>query len=125
LLPENKPPKPERAYGDVSLLTFLVYISIILIILVDPVEILVSIVLLAIGVPIYLYFSPKEELAEVKRRYWSEDAVLRRACRQGRTFLAFPLQKLKLAYYRMTKQSPALRCENKDSCQESDRCKPI
>jgi len=33
LLPEEKPPKPERAFGDVALLTFLVYVSIILIII--------------------------------------------------------------------------------------------
>lgn len=99
--------------------------SVILIILVDPTEIFISLLLMAVGVPIYLFLSPKEELTDIKKRYWSEDAILRRACRQGRMFLAFPLQKIKLFYFRRTNKSPALICENKDTCQEQDSCKPI
>ncbi|HTY46619.1 MAG TPA: hypothetical protein VMB46_03020 [Methanomassiliicoccales archaeon] len=33
MLPEEKSPKPERAFGDTALLTFLIYVSIILIII--------------------------------------------------------------------------------------------
>jgi len=55
----------------------------------------ISLVLLAIGVPIYTFFSPQKELVELKDAFWSADAISRRAYLQGQRFLAYPLRALK------------------------------
>ncbi len=65
--------------------------SIALLVLVDPILIAISLVLLAAGVPIYAFFSPKKESAELQAAFLSAEAVSARAYRQGRRFLAYPL----------------------------------
>ncbi len=82
--------------------------SLFLIILVDPVEIAVSIGVLAVGVLVYAYFSPKKELAEAKAVYLSEEAVLKRVRRQSTTFLAHPIFHLKRLVYRRRHIEPAI-----------------
>jgi basic amino acid/polyamine antiporter, APA family len=99
--------------------------SIILLLLVDPVQIAISLGLLAVGVPIYTFFSPKVELVEAKRAFLSTEARLRRACRQAKTFLGVPLHKIKLFSYRRTGKTSALLCGDKKECQEGDTCKPL
>ena len=79
-----------------------------LIVLVDPVEIAVSLAVLAVGVLVYAYFSPKRELAEAKASFLSEEEILRRAARQRTTFLAHPIFHLKLMIYRRRKIKPAI-----------------
>ncbi|HEY3418947.1 MAG TPA: APC family permease [Methanomassiliicoccales archaeon] len=98
---------------------------IVLLLLVDPFQIVVSLGLLAVGVPIYTYFSPKKELSEAKAIFMSREARLRRACHQARTFLAFPIHKIKIFHYRRTGHGSALLCGDKAECQENDSCKPI
>lgn len=83
--------------------------SLLLILLTDPSEIVISLVLLAVGVPIYTFFSPKEELAEVKAEFYSTEAVLARAAAQNTTFLAHPLHHIKLLIYRKNNVEPAFR----------------
>jgi hypothetical protein len=63
-------------------------------------QILISLVLLAAGVPVYVYFSPKKELLDLKEAYLSEEAILKRSYRQERVFLAYVLNRLKLLIYR-------------------------
>ncbi len=65
--------------------------SVALLVLVDPVLILISLVLLGAGVPIYVFFSPKKESAELKAAFLSAEAVSARAYRQARRFLAYPV----------------------------------
>ncbi len=67
--------------------------SVVLLVLVNPLLILISVVLLAAGVPIYAFFSPKKESEELKAAFLSAEAVSARAYRQGRRFLAYPLAK--------------------------------
>ncbi len=69
--------------------------SVALLVFVDPVLILISVVLLAAGVPIYTFFSPKQEMAELKEAFLSAEAVSERAVRQGERFLAYPLTRLR------------------------------
>lgn len=69
--------------------------SVVLLVLVDPVLILISLILLGAGVPIYAFFSPKQESAELKAAFLSTEAVSERAYRQGRRFLAYPLAKIR------------------------------
>jgi APA family basic amino acid/polyamine antiporter len=55
-------------------------------------QIAISLVLLGIGVPVYTFFSPKSELAELKAEFLSTQAILQRAYRQQNTFLAHVLR---------------------------------
>lgn len=65
-------------------------------------QILVGSVLLAVGAFIYVKFSPKKELAEVKRKLVSRDAILGRTYRQEQRFLAHALRHMKRAYRKAT-----------------------
>jgi len=66
--------------------------SILLMTQVAEQQILVSSVLLAIGVPLYIFFSPKSELREMKDAFLARDAVLQRAYEQSERFLAHGLR---------------------------------
>lgn len=77
--------------------------SLLLMFMVDPLLILVSAVLLVVGIPIYVFFSPKEELREIRESFLSRDAVLRRAYEQGERFLAYPVRRVKWAIYKRKK----------------------
>jgi amino acid transporter len=78
-----------------------VIFSIILMTQVTSQQVLISLILLAIGVPVYTFFSPKKELVELKGVFLSEDAVLQRTYQQERTFLGFVLQRIKLLIFRI------------------------
>jgi basic amino acid/polyamine antiporter, APA family len=99
--------------------------SIILLLLVDPVQIAISLGLLAVGIPIYLFFSPMEEMKEDKAKFVSREARLRRACHQAKTFLGLPLHKLKVYRNGKKGEGSALICGDKKECQEEESCKPI
>ena len=99
--------------------------SIVLLLLVAPLQILISLCLLGVGVPIYFFFSPKQELTEAKEIFLSKEARLRRSCRQAKTFLGMPLHKIKLYWYGQTGECSALVCCDKTECQEDDACKPL
>jgi basic amino acid/polyamine antiporter, APA family len=98
---------------------------IVLLLLVDPFQILISVCLLAVGVPIYTFFSPRKELTEAKQLFFSREAKLRRACHQARTFLGMPIHKIKLFHYRRTGHGSTLMCGDKSECQEGESCKPM
>ncbi len=55
------------------------------------VQIAIGLALLAIGVPIYVKYSPKKEMTELKEVLLSRDSTLRRAYRQEGRFLAHAL----------------------------------
>jgi APA family basic amino acid/polyamine antiporter len=82
--------------------------SLLLIVLVEPTQIAVSLVLLAIGVVVYAYFSPKKELTDAKALFLSEEAILRRAARQRMTYLAHPIYHLKQLVNRRQGIGPAI-----------------
>src|SRR2546426_764654 len=66
--------------------------SLVLMGLVSPRLIGISLILLAIGIPVYTFFSPRRELVELKDAFLSADAISRRAYLQGQRFLAYPLR---------------------------------
>ncbi len=70
--------------------------SLILMALVSPFLIAISLVLLAAGIPIYVFFSPRTELEDLKAAYVSAEAISRRAYQQSQRFLAYPLVKIRL-----------------------------
>ncbi|MGQ4834730.1 MAG: hypothetical protein ACP6IS_12670 [Candidatus Asgardarchaeia archaeon] len=49
--------------------------------------IIYALILLAVGVPVYVYFSPKEELKKIKEDFLSRRAVLLRAYEHTEVFL--------------------------------------
>src|SRR5947208_683255 len=79
------------------------FFSVVLMGLVSPRLIGISLILLAIGIPIYAFFSPQKELVELKDAFWSAEAVSRRAYQQGQQFLAYPLRAIK----RLLRRRPA------------------
>src|SRR5213594_2069725 len=66
--------------------------SLVLMGLASPRLIEISLILLAIGIPVYTFFSPRKELVELKDAFLSADAISRRAYLQGQRFLAYPLR---------------------------------
>ena len=69
--------------------------SVVLMVFVDPVLILISVVLLALGVPVYAFFSPRKELTELRDAFLSAEAISSRAYDQGRRFIAYPLAQVR------------------------------
>jgi amino acid transporter len=63
-------------------------------------QIALGLVLLLVGVPIYIKYSPKKEIAELKESLLSSDSILRRAYSQEERFLAHALRHIKRAYRR-------------------------
>lgn len=75
--------------------------SIVLMTQITQQQIVISLVLLAAGVPVYTFFSPKKELVELKEGFLSEEATLERTYHQEQVFLAYVLQRIKLLVYRI------------------------
>lgn len=65
-------------------------------------QIVTGLILLLIGIPIYVRYSPKREMTELKEALLSRDSVLRRAYRQEGRFLAHAIRHLKRTYRRTT-----------------------
>jgi amino acid transporter len=73
--------------------------SIYLITQCTPAQIALGFVMLAIGVPIYVLYSPKKEITELKEALLSRESRLKRAASQEERFLAHALWHIKM-YYR-------------------------
>jgi amino acid transporter len=69
-------------------------------------QITAGLILLLIGVPIYVKYSPKREITELKEPLLSRDSVLRRAYTQEGRFLAHALRHLKTVYRKITGKKP-------------------
>lgn len=67
-------------------------------------QIAIGIVLLLIGIPIYIKYSPKKELAEAKQALLSRQNILRRIYHQENIFLAHVLHHLKQWYRKLTRK---------------------
>jgi amino acid transporter len=67
-------------------------------------QITVGLVMLAIGVPIYVKFSPKKELGDLKKELLSKSFVLERTYRQEQRFLAHALRHIKRTYRKITRK---------------------
>jgi len=63
-------------------------------------QVLISIALFAIGLPIYVFFAPRKEMTELKKDFMSRDAILERTYQQGQVYLANVYRHAKLLIYR-------------------------
>jgi hypothetical protein len=62
------------------------------------VQLAIGVLLLLAGVPIYIKYSPKKEIAELKNVLLSRETILKRIYAQERVFLAHVLLHIKRAY---------------------------
>jgi amino acid transporter len=67
-------------------------------------QIVLGLVLLAIGVPIYVKFSPKKEITELKEELISRESKLRKAYDQEQVLLAHALHHVKNFYRRVVRK---------------------
>lgn len=65
-----------------------------------PTQIGLGLIMLAVGVPIYILYTPKKEIAELKQELLSPESRLRRAANQQQRFLAHLLWHVKRFYRR-------------------------
>ncbi len=85
--------------------------SILLMTQVNAQQVLISLVLLAVGLPVYRFFAPKKDIALLKREYLSRQAILERAYHQGEVYLANVINHIKLRIYRSKRIKPAWKVE--------------
>jgi APA family basic amino acid/polyamine antiporter len=83
-----KKEKGGRLYGQNLLPAAGVVICLYLMFSTSPLDILVGAFVIALGVPIYVYFSPKVSLASLKEQFVQEEAVVARAVERKSRFLA-------------------------------------
>jgi hypothetical protein len=69
-----------------------------------PTQIAVGALLLLVGVPIYIKYSPKKELTEAKNTLLSRQVTLKRIYHQEQLFLAHVILHIKEAYRKATKK---------------------
>jgi APA family basic amino acid/polyamine antiporter len=69
-------------------------------------QIALGLVLLLAGLPIYVKYSPKKEIAELKERLLSRESMLRFAYNQEERFLAHGLRHIKRFYRRIIGKKP-------------------
>lgn len=65
-------------------------------------QIATGIILLFVGIPVYLKYSPKKEMTELRKTLLSRDSILKRAYRQEQRFLAHLLRHVKRGYRKIT-----------------------
>ena len=95
ILLERRHPRVSRELKGKRLIPVVgAFFSLVLMGLVNPLLIGISLILLAVGVPVYVFFSPRHELQDLKAAFWSAEAISRRAYSQGGRFLAYPLRRI-------------------------------
>jgi basic amino acid/polyamine antiporter, APA family len=67
------------------------------------IQLVLGVVLLVVGIPMYIKYSPRKEITELKQALLSPEATMKRAERQEERFLAHILQHIKYFYRKKTK----------------------
>ncbi len=111
-LERMNPEKSKRLRGKIIVPALGAVFSALLIVLVNPFQIAISLLLLGVGVPIYIFFSPKQEIKHLREAYFSREAVIHRSFHQTRRFLAYPVTVLRLRYHRLKGISRAFEHPN-------------
>lgn len=108
---ERRHAKSHISRGTVIIAALGVVFSVLLMTQVNAQQIFTSAIMFAIGVPVYVFFAPKKELSDLKRKFLSEDEVLGRAYHQGEIFLANVVRHLKRRVYEAKHIEEAWRIE--------------
>jgi len=70
-------------------------------------QIMTGLALIAVGIPIYFWYSPKKEMAELRGAFLSRDSILQRTYQQEERFLAHVLRHVKRLYRRIMRKEQA------------------
>jgi len=92
-------------------IVFGVAFSVLLMTQVNAQQVLISLILLAVGLPVYRFFAPKKDIAMLKREYLSRQAILERTYHQGEVYLANVVRVVKLRIYRRRRIKTAWNVE--------------
>jgi len=107
--------RPGEARGNNVVIFLGIAFSVLLMTQVNLEQVLISLLLFGIGVPIYALFAPKKELTTMKKEYLSREAILQRAYHQGEVYLANVIRHIRLRIYRAKHVEAAWRIrENED-----------
>jgi APA family basic amino acid/polyamine antiporter len=68
-------------------------------------QIALGLVMLFVGIPIYIKYSPKKEIAELKEALLSSESIMKRAYNQEERFLAHALMHVKRLYRRIASKN--------------------
>jgi amino acid transporter len=103
----KKNPVPNVVYGKRNMVIPVLGIvfSVYLITQCTLTQISIGIVLLLVGIPIYIKYSPKKELTEAKEALISSENIFRRVYMQEHVFLAHVLHHLRRWYRKLTGKS--------------------
>ena len=93
-----------RLRGGLVIAALGILLSAFLISQCTPVQIALGVALLLAGVPIYIWYTPKKEITELKETLLSRENILKRVYAQERTFLAHALLHLKRWYRKATRK---------------------
>ena len=91
--------------GGIIIAALGIVFSLFLITQCTPIQIGLGVALLLAGVPVYIKYSPKTEIAELKQTVLSRENILKRVYAQERTFLAHALLHLRQWYRRVTRKT--------------------
>ncbi len=89
---------PHVSKRQLAIPTLGIAFSIFLISQCTPLQLGLGALLLLVGVPIYVWYSPKKEIAQLKEALLSSESVLKRVSREEHVFLAHFLHHLQRAY---------------------------
>ncbi|MDD1769287.1 MAG: APC family permease, partial [Methanomassiliicoccales archaeon] len=123
LLPRKHPGSSKGIRFKIAIPVLGMIFSAVLMLLVEPMLIFISLVLLAAGIPIYIWLTPKKELHELRIAHLSREAILRRTYAQRKRFLALPLSRLIRMIYRSTGTSSAWTPGDKEESKNEGRAR--
>jgi len=98
-LEKRHPGGKPRSHANTFVILFGIGFSILLMTQVNSQQVLLSSILFAMGVPVYMLFSPKKEISDLKKQYLSTDAILARAYHLGGVYLANVVRQVKRRVY--------------------------
>jgi len=100
ILTRKNPEKIQNFSGRRIIPILGIICSLILISQIELYPLIISVLLLLLGIPIYIFFSPKHELKEAKIVFLSRMVFLKRAYEQSNRFLAHAITHLKWLIYK-------------------------
>ena len=108
---EKRSAKSSGSLSNKLVIVFGVAFSVLLMTQVNVEQVLISLILFAVGVPVYVLFAPKKDITLLKREFLSRQAILERTYHQGEVYLANVVRHVKLRIYKSKRVMPAWKVE--------------
>ena len=99
-LEKSRKSKDRKARGNALVVLFGIVFSILLMTQVNLEQVLTATLLFGVGIPVYVLFAPKKEVADLKKEFLSRDAILEREYHLGGVYLANIVRHVKWSIYR-------------------------